>query len=194
MVLTACCALVSCSHGDSQKVKDAVNSQMTMYPEATLQDLYKAFAQAEFGPEHMITDTTSAGKYLDYELMTLDHSNVIFEPIGTDSSFFRVHLCAVQTGKITRDELFKAFVNSSREVGKEDIYRWREKWHRIEHEIESMGLKLTNYDSDKNAIDSLICTGHYAVHHSEQFHRMYAPHYRIIKKDIFYQRLYDKLK
>jgi hypothetical protein len=59
--------LASCVHNDIIKIKAAVNSQMSLYPEASLQDLYKAFFQAEFGPEHIIADTASAGRYLDSE-------------------------------------------------------------------------------------------------------------------------------
>lgn len=38
--------------------------QMKTYPKSTLKDLYKNFFQDKFGPGHIISDTTSAGKFL----------------------------------------------------------------------------------------------------------------------------------
>jgi len=186
--------LAGCSGNETQMIRQAVDTQIMLYPDASLQDLYKAFAQAEFGPEHMITDTSSAGRYMDYELGAEDRSEVLYEPLGADSSFFRVHLCAVQSGKISRDELFEAFIGGSRKVGDEEIRGWKDKWHQIEQTIKTMNLGLACYEEDRQMIDSLIDNGKYAIHHSAVFKEHYEPHYRIVRKDIFYEKLYDKLK
>lgn len=186
--------LVSCVNNDTVKIKNAVNVQMSLYPEARLQDLYKAFFQAEFGPEHIIADTLSAGRYLDSELLIPDNSDIMYEPIGVDSAFFRVHLCAVQSGKISRNELFDAFISGARKVKTDEIAAWVEKWCKIESVIVSMNLQLPDYETDRIAIDSLLNTGQYALHHSPQFRDKYDPHYRIVRKDLFYERLYEALK
>jgi len=186
--------LASCVHNDIIKIKDAVNSQMSLYPEARLQDLYKAFFQAEFGPEHIIADTASAGRSLDSELLIPDNSDIMYEPIGVDSAFFRVHLCAVQSGRISRNELFDAFIAGARKVETDEIEKWAEKWHKIESVIESMNLQLPGYEADRIVIDSLLNTGQYALHHSQQFRDKYEPHYRIVRKDLFYERLFEALR
>ena len=46
------------------KVIEAVEAQLKLYPESRLQDIYKNFYQDMFGPGHMIPDTTAAGNYL----------------------------------------------------------------------------------------------------------------------------------
>ncbi len=186
--------LASCANNDTAKIEDAVNSQMSLYPKARLQDLYKAFFQAEFGPEHAITDTASAGHYLDSELMIPDNSAVMFEPIGMDSAFFRVHLCTVQSGKISRNELFNAFMAGARKVESDEISKWVDKWRKIESVIASMNLQLLGYEPDRIAIDSLLNAGQYALHHSQQFRDAYDPHYRIVRKDLFYERLFESLR
>jgi len=186
--------LASCANNDTAKIEDAVNSQMSLYPESRLQDLYKAFFQAAFAPEHIIADTLSAGRYLDSELLIPDNSNIMYEPIGADSAFFRVHLCTVQSGKISRNELFNAFILGARKVETDEIAAWAEKWYKIESVIASMNLQLTDYEADRIAIDSLLNTGQYALHHSQQFRAKYDPHYRIVRKDLFYERLYKALK
>jgi hypothetical protein len=186
--------LAYCANNDTAKIEDAVNSQMSFYPEARLLDLYKAFFQAEFGPEHIIADTASAGRYLDSELLIPDNSDIMYEPIGADSAFFRVHLWAVQSGRISRNELFDAFISGARKVESDEISKWAEKWHKIESVIESMNLQLTGYEADRAAIDSLLNAGQYALHHSQQFRDKYDPHYRIVRKDLFYERLFEALK
>ncbi len=169
----------------SEKIEQAVLRHLSLYPEARLQDIYKAFFQAEFGAEHIVSDTTSAGLYLDYELTVPDTVSVLYEPIGADSSFFRVHLKCVQKGYISRDELFHAFLEGVHEVTIPHMEEWKEKWGHIESIIRNMGLALPDYDTDRQKIDSVLAGGQYAVHHSEVFTETYHPHYRIIRKDIF---------
>jgi len=175
------------------KVENAVRRQLDLYPESTLQDLYKSFFQAEFGAEHIVADTTSAGKYLDRELGTPDKSSIRYEPIGADSSFFRVHLNVVQAGLVSRQQLFDAFLQGVHAVSIPEIDTWVGKWADIQSIIDSMGLDFPNYDSDKESISSVLESGSYAMHHSEEFERLYDPHYRIIRKDLFYDQLYPYL-
>lgn len=166
-------------------MRDAVSSHLALYPEARLQDIYKAFFQAEFGAEHIVADTASAGRYLDRELEIPDHSDVFFEPIGADSTYYRVHLRTVQDGYITRNRLFRAFIGGVSAVEDPQIARWKERWPVIEKIISGMGLDLPGYDEDSAMIDSVLASGSYAVHHSEAFGKAYAPHYRIIRRDLF---------
>ncbi len=173
-----------CRNGDDLRVACAVERQMALYPESSLQDIYKSFFQAEFGPEHMIADTASAGRYLDSELEEPDSTKILFEPIGVDSSYYRVHLRAVQDGFMSRNELFSAFVGSTRKVDGEEIEAWKQKWSHILDVIEDMNLGLGNFDIDRQRIDSILTIGQYAVHHSKYFGECYKPHYRIVRKDL----------
>lgn len=185
----------SCGQINSdQKVRDAVCLQMKLYPESTLQDLYKAFFQAEFGAEHIVADTSSAGRYLDRELLVTDKSELLYEPIGADSSYFRVHLSAVQKGYITRNELFDAFIGGVHQVEIPQIEKWSERWPEIEVVISSLNLSLPGYSEDKIMIDSVLSGGNCAIHHSEHFSEVYDPHYRIIRKDMFLSMLKGKLE
>lgn len=177
--------LTGCQNAGGNDVRTAVNSQLSLYPELHLQDLYKAFFQAEFGAEHIVSDTTSAGRYLDMELGVPDHSAVLYEPIGTDSTFYRVHLRAVQEGYISRNQLFSAFVGGVHPVEIPQIEKWNKTWPHIDAVIDRMNLNLPDYDREKAAIDSLLATGSYAIHHSEEFSDKYDPHYRIVRKDLF---------
>ena len=172
-----------------EKIRDFVMAHYELYPEAHLQDLYKAFFQAEFGAEHIVSDTTSSGRYLDRELTVQDRSRILYEPIGADSTFYRVHLRAVQEGLISRQQLFNAFVGGVHAVDIPQIESWRSTWPHILSVIDGMHLDLPDYDAEKAAIDSLLLSGKYATHHSEEFSIAYDPHYRIVRKDIFEKEL-----
>ena len=171
--------------GPDAKIRSAVENHLAMYPKAHLQDLYKAFFQAEFGAEHIVADTASAGRYLDRELAIPDHSQVLYEPVGADSTYYRVHLRAVQEGHITRRQLFDLFVNGVSATDSGQISLWKGKWARILHVIETMDLDLPDIEPEKAAIDSLLDKGEYAFHHSDAFREAYEPHYRIIRRDLF---------
>lgn len=178
---------------EDRKTLEAVEHHLALYPEARLQDLYKAFFQAEFGAEHIVADTASAGRYLDYELTVPDTSTVFYEPIGADSSYFRVHLRCVQEGYITRDELFHAFLGGVSKVSVPHIEEWKDTWRHIESIIRSAHPDLPDYDSDRAAIEELLDSGHYALHHSKPFSDAYDPHYRIVRKDLFYKELMNPI-
>lgn len=179
---------------DADKVRAAVKLHQESYPKLQLNDLYKAFFQAEFGAEHIVADTTAAAKYLNRELTIPDHGKMLYEPIGADSTFFRVHLNAVQKGFITRDQLFHAFLAGVHKVEIPQINKWVQTWQVIEQIILSMDLQLPNLEEDKKAIHALLESGEYASHHSPLFEETYEPHYRIIRKDAFYKELYPYLQ
>jgi len=189
-ILAMAIIIAACSPSPQEaKIRAAVENHLALWPKAHLQDLYKAFFQAEFGAEHIVADTTSAGRYLDRELKEADHSAVLFEPIGADSTFYRVHLRAVQDGYITRQQLFNAFVGGVHSVEIPQIESWSKTWPAMLKVIDRMGLDLPDYAKERDAIDSLLASGHYAAHHSQAFSTEYDPHYRIIRRDRFEEDL-----
>ena len=66
---------------DTLSIHIAIKRQMAIYPESTLQDVYKSFYQDRFGPGHIISDTASARSYLMHEFSKMsDASAVYYEP------------------------------------------------------------------------------------------------------------------
>ncbi len=158
---------------------------MFNYPESTLQDLYKSFFQDQFGLGHLVSDSVSARNYLRQELEESEEfSHLEFEPTGYKENFYRVNLSVIKSGKVSFEEYFHAFINSARESRPITLRKWKREWKKILKVIVRMDLGLKNFESDKNAIDSLLESGQYAYHHSGIYNRLYHPHYRLIKKDI----------
>lgn len=180
-----------CAHAqtkcvDTLRVRLAVERMVKDYPHLTLQDIYKSFFQDNFGPGHAVPDSAQAAAWLCNELAKVDRLDVtMYEPTGYKGNYYRVSLAAVVGGKVQADALLSAFLRSVRMVQPSEVAAWVKEWEQIEGIIATMRLSLPNYDADAKAISAMLATGHYAVHHSRLYNEHYAPHYRIIAKEIF---------
>jgi uncharacterized protein (UPF0262 family) len=186
--------LASCKETKSERIHAAVRSQLSLYPESTLQDLYKNFFQDYFGPGHIVSDTTSAGAYLDSELASFDQADgPYYEPTGYNGNFFRVNLSVIKEGLISRDTFFDAFLRSVNDIQIITFEEWEGEWQEIDSAIHEMGVSLANYEQERAKIFSLLEQDNYVMHHSEPFSKAYDPHYRIIRREIFEKEIRPKL-
>lgn len=171
-------------------VRTAVDWQMKTYPASTLKDLYKNFFQDKFGPGHIISDTTAAGKYLRQELSSYTKvEGAVVEPTGWEGNFLRLNLSVIKNGQIPYDVFFDAFIRSVQGIQPVSVADWRKEWLQIETIIRSMNLSLPDYETDRKEIENRLNQGEYVGHHSKVFENTYAPHYRIISKPIFEKEL-----
>jgi hypothetical protein len=118
----------------------------------------------------------------------------LYEPTGYKGNYYRVSLAAIASGKVKADALLSAFLRSVRMVQPSEVAVWVKEWEQIEGIIATMELYLPNYDADAKAIKEMLATGHYAVHHSRLYNEHYAPHYRIIAKEIFEKEILPLLE
>ena len=179
-----------CCPSSVDKIKAAVERQLSDYPKSTLQDLYKSFFQDRFGPGHLVSDTSAAGNYLRYELNNSENFHErYYEPTGYENNYYRVNLSVIKENKISYQKYFDAFLRSVEKIDLDAISEWKEEWSRIEEVIISMNLDLENFEEDLEMIRSVLEQGKYAVHHSEIYNSEYQPHYRIIEKKIFEEEI-----
>ncbi|MDD2436877.1 MAG: hypothetical protein PHG27_05290 [Massilibacteroides sp.] len=179
----------------TEAVKLAVNRQMQTYPKSTLKDLYKNFFQDRYGPGHLIADTAAAAAYIRRELAAMERSDgLLLEEIGWEGRFYRVNLSLLKDGTIPYPVFFDAFVRSVNQLGLVPIPVWSKEWDEIERIIAGMNLNLPNFEKDRLEIEKRLSQGDYVGHHSELFEKTYAPHYRIIRKEIFEKELRPYLK
>ncbi len=115
------------------------------------------------------------------------------EQCGWRGNFVRINLKAVAEGRITAEELADAFIASVVEVTKADLTAWRSEWAEIEHIVAELYPTLDGYKEDSDAISALLLEGKYVMHHSQQYNKHYAPHYRIVSREQ-YEKLKDRLK
>ena len=177
--------LVACAQTENvpeKAVRELCEQMVHVYPQATLQDLYKTCYQDFFGAEHAISDTASAREYLRYELQQCANEDLFRMPsnelTGFRHRFVRANLRLILTDSVmTEDELFDAFLaaaNTSAPVRE----NWADEWA----QIESIALQVHPAwtDPELQALLREAAKTNSAVHHSEAFRQAYHPHYRII--------------
>ena len=188
LLLVACCA----SAVWGQDVESWVSDVMKRYPQARLLDIYKSCFQDYMGAEHLVGNAEAARTYLEQELETTaieDLQPWYYEPCGINGNYVRVSLLAVKAGVISSDVLLDAFVRSANDPDRPSVEAWARRWQEIESTIDKMKLELPHQQEDKAFIEGVLAQGRYAISHSPQYREAYAPHYRIIKRDIFEKEL-----
>ena len=176
---------------DTLLIRSAIEQQMTAYPESTLQDIYKSFYQDHFGPGHIISDTASARSYLMRELSEMSKASAVYyEPTGSEGRFVRVYLSAVANGLITTDQLLDAFVRSANMVKAETD--WEAEWKAVVGTITKYGIQVQGFE-DASLLDE-ASRDRQAVHHSQAYNAAYHPHYRIVERSVFKEKLMPLIK
>ncbi|OAV68846.1 Thiol-disulfide oxidoreductase resA [Bacteroidales bacterium Barb4] len=171
-------------------IRNAVALQMETYPKSTLKDLYKSFFQDEFGPGHIVSDTAAAGNYIRREMESFtDVTGKVGEPLGWKHNFYRVNLSVLKKGEVPYEVYFDAFIRSVNGINPMPVEEWRKEWSHIETVIRSMNLNLPDYDADKAEIDKRLSQGNYTGHHSAGYEEAYAPHYRIVSRALFEEKI-----
>ena len=183
VVISSLLTFPACNSGNN-KIRLAIDEQLKLYPESTLQDIYKSFFQDEFGPGHLIEDVSFAREYFDLELEDMvSRGRREPEPCGTGKNFYRIPMDLVKDGIISVDEFFNTFMESSKDFKVPDINSWKIEWGEIIKEIEKMNLQIPDLQRDKKAIAEYLIQGKSAVHHSDAYNNTYDPHYRIFSKE-----------
>ncbi|MBQ9555092.1 MAG: hypothetical protein IJV05_02595 [Muribaculaceae bacterium] len=183
-----CCVMGMMGQG----VETFVSSQLKRYPKSRLLDLYKSCFQDYMGAEHLVGDTTAARSYLEQELETTELDSLLpwlVEPCGFHERYVRVSLRTVLEGKIPADVLLDAFIASANDPDRPTQAQWRERWRDIIAVIDSIAPDLPCYQEDKRFINEVLAQGRYAISHSPDYRNAYSPHYRIVRSDIYEQRI-----
>ena len=181
----------------AQDIAGFVSRQMETYPQSRLLDIYKSCFQDYMGAEHLVTDRQQVKAYLDDELNTTTLEDLLpwlYEPCGAEGNYVRVSIRGVKEGIIGADLLLDAFIRSANSDKRPSVESWRERWHEILEEIDTMNLNFPNYTADKQFIDSVLSVGKYAISHSPEFREAYHPHYRIVERSIFDREILPLIK
>ena len=172
----------------AEAVGKAIDRQLQQYPKSRVKDLYKSFFQDKFGPGHLVADTTGAGAYLRRELSSYSLASTdgeIFEPTGWEGNFVRVNLAVIKKNLVPYEVFLDVFFRSAQNISTPSLEEWREEWKAIEQIIRTKAPSLPDYEADLAEINANLAKGVYMGHHSQVYEETYAPHYRIIRTEIF---------
>lgn len=193
LLLLLFCVTMTAQMSEAEVVS-AIKQMQERYPRITLCDIYKSFFQDNFGPGHIIESKEKAENYLMQELERTEDFSVKFEPTGAKGNFVRVDVFYIKSGMIDKDVYLKALMNSVVVTDSMTIKQWLMDWEYMQKVIENSGLKIENYDEDKEFIRQRIENGIYEMNHSRLFNELYHPHYRIICRDIWENEIKPLIK
>ena len=185
----------SCTNNTQEQAREAfVRTYFQRYPQATLQDIYKGSFQDVFGPAHILTNKESVTKYIQYEMSQVEsYENEDYVPCGWQGNFYQVNLKVIADGRVPMDTFVEAFMTSAQGIDTTLTPKFMEDWQWMQQSIRKVVPDLEGFEEDSTLLANLLKEGKYVVHHSQKFNDHYQPHYRIIRKDIFEEKILPSL-
>ena len=172
-----------------------VRAYFERYPKATLQDVYKGSFQDVFGPAHILTDRHAVIRYIESEQKgSTSFEEADYQPCGWQGNFYQVNLKVIADGRVPMDDFVDAFMASANGIDTTLTQSFIEDWEKIQQAVRTVKPSLEGFEKDSTLLSNLLKEGKYVVHHSEKFNLHYHPHYRIIRKDLFEEKILPRLK
>jgi alpha-N-acetylglucosaminidase len=174
------------------RAAEVLGEYMRLYPDAQLQDVYKTCFQDVYGPGHIIKDSASCAQYIINELEqvnTADPRFPDFEYTGVEGNYVRVNLRVIKDGRVPLDLFVRLLMQSADVKKKMPLYDWRGQWDRLTVILDTLTPRPLNFEADAANLRAMLDRGETMVHHSQRFNQAYAPHYRIISRDLFESQL-----
>ena len=180
---------VACSQPTSSR-EDFVRTYLQRYPEATLQDIYKGSFQDVFGPAHILTNREAVVNYIKREMETAEKfEEADYIPCGWQGQFLQVNLKVIADGRVPMDDFVDAFMASANGIDTTLTQAFVEDWKLIQQAVRKVAPTLEGFAEDSTLLSGLLSEGKYVVHHSRKFNKHYHPHYRIIRRDLFEEKI-----
>lgn len=188
MLLTVAC------HQPQPSPEAFVRGYFKKYPEATLQDIYKGSFQDVFGPAHILTDRQAVIRYIESELKaSTSFEEDDYQPCGWQGNFYQVNLKVIADGRVPMDVFVDAFMASANGIDTTLTPAFVKDWQELQQAVRTVRPQLEGYREDSTLLAHLLKEGKYVVHHSHKFNEHYHPHYRIIRRDLFEEKILPRL-
>lgn len=185
---------IACSQ-PSQPREEFVRTYLQRYPKATLQDIYKGSFQDIFGPAHLLTNRQAVENYILREMETAETlEGEDYVPCGWQGNFYQVNLKVIADGRIPMDTFVDAFMASANGIDTTLTQVWLDEWNMLQQAVRKVSPDLQGFEEDSTLLANLLSEGQYVVHHSRKFNQHYQPHYRIIRKDFFEEKILPRLE
>ena len=149
------------------------------YPELQLRDVFKALHQSTFGCGHLIDDPSAAAEYIRREA---DGCAECGGPLteALDGDYCRVHLACLRHG--VRAETLSHFLvlSAKATTGGETQLEQR---LAVLLEMAAGGKLPFTAEQVRQEAAVWRAAGFSPLHHSQAFHKAYAPAYRVVRKE-----------
>ena len=174
------------------RAAEVLGDYMRLYPESHLQDVYKSCFQDVYGPGHIIKDSATCAQYIIQEMEQVDVANMRFPDFqytGVEGNYVRVNLRVIKDGRVPLDLFVRLLMQSADVKKKMPLYDWKGQGERLVVLLDTITPRPLNFEADAANLRAMLDRGETMVHHSQYFNQVYAPHYRIIRRDLFESQL-----
>ncbi len=160
---------------NQRKAKMLIEQELTLFPKASMTDIYKLFFQNCRGSGHFCQDLTIIKERITDEIKVIDLKNFHYPEYDISYLFEikRVNLISIIKGKYDLNFVADRFLALSVMPNTLSIEAWTKEWS----EIQKLTLKL--YPEIINDLSIKNMDFSQSLHHSEIYRKSYHPHYRI---------------
>ena len=158
--------------------EEALKEQLKNHPSMESRDVIKMCYQATFGAEHLLLNLEKARAFFEEEFeATAAGDGPLMEELNEE--IVRVNFGAWKKAGLPEEELFAAFVKSTKGVGGtgEVLLKCLE---RAEKVLEEANFNMEAWTAAKVAY---IEVGLNPVHHSQSYRESEKPAYRVVKRE-----------
>ena len=160
--------------------EEILQSHFTRYPAMQIQDVYKLIHQAALGSEHAISNPEAAYAWLERELSEIGDGidEPIADPISADGEIIRIHLRPFLAIGKSPKILFNAFLRTAKEYHG-NVHTLEQYW-KIAINMRHFSVTVMN-----EFMQPMKAQGYPAVHHSDEYKKLYRPAYRVVWRNTF---------
>ena len=162
------------------KLEKVFAYHISRYPEMEISDFVKLIYQTSFGGMHLLEDKNWAKTWLEYEFLEVssDNNMPLYESIGND--LVRVNLSRYKALGCSVTNLWQVFEKSANEFDKNiEVFENNAKIGRNVLLNSYLHFSIEEYDA---YLEEYRRNNYPLVSHSEKYHQLYNPHYRIVLK------------
>ncbi len=175
--------------------KQIVEYHLSIKESVKVEDVHKLFFQANFGVEHLLTDTAGVRSYLLNELASIDtisHGEELVERISIRNDIVRINLRSFKALNLDPEMLVQAMFLSAAETKPDTMVFYRQ-WNEF-HDLARDGFLRFPLDEVETWHKRVEAGDLRAVHHSEPYKKANSPAYRVVRRHVWEELMNTKGK
>ena len=165
-----------------ESLEQILANHLSRTPLMQAQDIYKLLFQAALGSEHAVDDVKSVRIWLARELaaMGAGPDDPLLDPISPDGQILRIHLRPYLRAGKDPETLLSAFVRTATEWrGSTETLKAYGEQAATQLQAGTVSIRPEDFEA---YFASMEKQGFPAVHHSEEYTRLYRPAYRVVAR------------
>jgi hypothetical protein len=166
---------------DALGLLDLLRQHLAWYPQMQLRDVYKLVYQAVLGSQHLVASVEEFSRYLEleYQNLTPDPHQQLFEPLRPDGSLFRINLRPYKSRQLGLSPLINPLLMTAKLVSGTRV-ELQSTWQAFSQLCQQGYLADFDLEALRQLTVLLRQQDYPAMHHSETYRKLYQPAYRLV--------------